>query len=209
MSDAVCTLFNSGRWNELNRCAFLTVNYHNPENLIFQHLPVKEKIENPCKNNRLEEINRMRNGIIIDTLTSVDIVEFVKCGGIILEVYEGFFCYNLECNPYTEVVTDKFEKRDLFKSQSKDLLKNLAKKIGLSVYGGNIRKDINKEYKCVTEIWMRENFDDIVKGWFPLKNGNLIVKLEDDEGVDDFDKAKPVNTMPSHFGSFILSIVKD
>ena len=205
MNDVICTLFNSGRWNELNRSAFLTVKYHNPENLIFQHLPIKEKIENPYKNKRLEEINRMRNGIIIDNLTSLDIVEIVKCGGVILEVFEGFFCHNLEYNPYTEFVTNMFNKRDYFKSQGKDLLQNLAKKIGLSVYGGNIRKDINEEYKCVTENWMRENFDDRVKEWFPLKNGNLIVKLKDDEGVDDFDKTKSVNTMPSHFGSFILS----
>ena len=60
---------------------------------------------------------------------------------------------------------------------------------------------------------MRENFDDRVKEWFPLKNGNLIVKLEDDEGVDDFEKAKSVNTMPSRFGSSISShskrLVKD
>ena len=205
MNDSICTLFNSGRWNELNRSAFLTVKYHNPENLTFQHLPVDEKVKNPSKNNRLEEINRMRNGIIIDILTSVDIVEIVKCGGIILEIFEGFFCHNLEYNAYKEFVTDMFEKRDLFKSQGKDLLQNLAKKIGLPVYGGNIRKDINEEYKCVTETWMRENFDDRVKEWFPLKNGNLIVKLEEDEGVDDYDKAKSVNTMPSHFGSYILS----
>ena len=205
MNDSICTLFNSGRWNELNRSAFLTVKYHNPENLIFQHLPIKEKIENPYKKNRLEEIIRMRNGIIIDTLTSIDIVEIVKCGGVILEVYEGFFCHNLEYNLYTEFVTDMFEKRDLFKSQGKELLQNLAKEIGLSVYGGNIRKDINEEYKCATENWMRENFDDRVKEWFRLKNGNLIVKLEDDEVVDDNDKAKSINTMPSHFGSYILS----
>ena len=147
MSDSICSLFNSGRWDELNRSAFLTIEYHNPENLISQHLPVKEKIKNPYKNNRLEEINRMRNGIIIDTLTSVDIVEIVKYGGVILEVFGGFFCHNLNFNPYTEFVTDMFEKRDLFKSQGKDLLQNLAKKIGLSVYGGNIRKDINEEYR--------------------------------------------------------------
>ena len=128
MADAICTLFNSGRWNELNRSAFLTIKYHNPENLIFQHLPVKEKIKNPYKNNRLEEINRMRNGIIIDTLTSTDIVEIVKYGCEILEVYEGFFCHNLEFNPYTEFVTDMFQKRDMFKSQGKYLLQNLAKK---------------------------------------------------------------------------------
>ena len=205
MNDAICTLFNSGRWDELNRSAFLTIKYHNPENFIFQHLPIKEKIKNPYKNNRLEEINRMINGIIIDTLTSVDIVEIVKCGGVILDVYEGFFCHNLEFNPYTEFVTDMFNKRDYFKSQGKDLLQKLAKTVGLSVHGGNIRKDIKEEYKCVTENWMKENFDDRIKEWFPLKNGNLIVKLQNDEEVDDFDKAKSVNAMPSHFGSYILS----
>ena len=59
----------------------------------------------------------MRNGIVVDTLTSIDIVEIVKPGGVVLDVYEGFFCHNLEFNPYTEFVTDMFEKRDLFKSQ--------------------------------------------------------------------------------------------
>ena len=111
MIESICTLFNSGRWNELNRTAFLTIKYFNPENLIFQHLPKKEKIKNQYKNNRLEEINRMRNGIIIDTLTGIDIVEIVKCGGIILEIYESFFCHNLEFNLYTEFVTAMFEKK--------------------------------------------------------------------------------------------------
>ena len=75
----------------------------------------------------------------------------------------------------------------------------------MSVYSSNSRKDINEKYKCVTENWMSENFDDRVKEGFPLKNGNLTVKLEDDEGVDDCDNAKSVNTMPSHLGSCILS----
>ena len=147
----------------------------------------------------------MRNGIIVDTLTGVAIVEIVKCGGVILEVFEGFFCHNLEYNPYTEFVTYMFEKRDLFKSQGKDFLQNLARKIGLSVYGGNIRKDINEEYTCLTENWMRRNFDDKIKEWFSLRNGNFVVKLEDDECVVDYDKAKSINTVPFHFGSFILS----
>ena len=186
MSDAVCSFFNSGRWNETNRCAFLAVKYHNPEILIFQHLPVREKIINPYKNNRLKEINRMRNGIYLYTLTSVDSVEIVICGGNFLDIYEGLFCHNPKYNHYTEFVADMFEKRDLFDSHGKDLLQNLCKKIGLSVYGRKIRKDIDEEYKCVTDTWMKENFDDRVKEWFPLENGNLIVRLEDDEGVDDF-----------------------
>ena len=100
LNESICSLLNGGIWNELIRSVFLTVKYHNPENLIFQHLSVKEKIKNPYKNNRLEELNRMRNGIITDTLTSVDIVEIVKCRGVTLEVFEGFFCHNLEYSPY-------------------------------------------------------------------------------------------------------------
>ena len=52
---------------------------------------------------------------------------------------------------------------------------------------------------------MKENFDDRVREWFPLKLGNILVKLYDDEGVDDYDKAKSINTMPFLFGSYILS----
>ena len=39
-----------------------------------------------------------------------------------------FFCCNLEYKPYTEFVTEKFEKRDLIKSQGRDLFQILAKK---------------------------------------------------------------------------------
>ena len=70
----------------------------------------------------------MRNGIIEDTSTSVDIVEVVKCGSKILEVFEGFFCHNLEYNPYTEFATNMFEKRELIISQGENFLQNLAKK---------------------------------------------------------------------------------
>ena len=51
---------------------------------------------------------------------------------------------------------------------------------------------------------MRENFDDRVKDWFPLKNDNLLVKLEDDLSADDYDEAKLVIRVPSRFGSYIL-----
>ena len=55
---------------------------------------------------------------------------------------------------------------------------------------------------------MRENFDDRVREWFPLKIGSLKVILENNEGVDDFDKTKSINTRPSHFGSSFLSSSK-
>ena len=49
MNESICSLFYSGRRNELSRSAFLTVKNHNSKNLVFQHLAVKEKMENPYK----------------------------------------------------------------------------------------------------------------------------------------------------------------
>ena len=69
----------------------------------------------------IEEINRSRNGVIIDTLNYVDIVEIVECRAVILEVFEGVFCHNMQYNPYTEFVNDIVGKRDLYKEQGKDL----------------------------------------------------------------------------------------
>ena len=51
---------------------------------------------------------------------------------------------------------------------------------------------------------MKENDDDRFKEWWPLKNGDLIVKLEDDSGVDDHDIAKLINQMSCDLGSYIL-----
>ena len=49
MIEPKCSLFNSGRWNELKRSAFLLLKYRNPKSLFFQQLPVKGKIKTPTK----------------------------------------------------------------------------------------------------------------------------------------------------------------
>ena len=51
--------------------AILKIKHYNPKNLIVQHLPVKEK-------EKKIEINRTRNGYIIDHLTSVVYKKFLK-----------------------------------------------------------------------------------------------------------------------------------
>ena len=76
------------------------------------------------------------------------------------------------------------------------MLQGLFKKVNNSVYGGNIRKDNNDQYKCLPENWMKENYDDRVQEWWPLKNGNLIVGIEFDTGVEDQDLANSNNQMP-------------
>ena len=69
----------------------------------------------------------------------------------------------MQYNPYTEFVNDIVAKRDADKKQGKDLLQTLAKKIANPVYGGNIRRDVNDQFKCVTNKWMKENYDERVK----------------------------------------------
>ena len=83
MTDVYVEACNNQTYNEDgDESAILTIKYHNPPNLIFQHLPIKEKFKKI-------EVNRMRNGYIIDTLTSVDIQEIVKIGGKVIDIYEG------------------------------------------------------------------------------------------------------------------------
>ena len=43
----------------------------------------------------------MRNGYILDTLTSVDIQEIVKIGGKVIEIYEGvIYRENFKVSPF-------------------------------------------------------------------------------------------------------------
>ena len=80
MNNELVEKFNNSNFTQGS--AILKIKYYNPRDLIVQHLPIKERV------NKIE-INRMRNGYIIDTLTSVDFQEIVKIGGKVIEIYEG------------------------------------------------------------------------------------------------------------------------
>ena len=83
MNKTYVDAFNNQVFNQDGiESAILRIKYYNPPHLIFQNLPVKEKVENI-------EVNRMRNGYIIDTMTSVDIQETVKAGGRVIKIFEG------------------------------------------------------------------------------------------------------------------------
>ena len=82
--------------------AVLKTKYYNPPYLIFQHLPVKEKVKNI-------EVNRVRNGYIVDTLTRVEIQEVVKNGGKVIRIYEGVLCReNLKSSLFRKVIGKLF-----------------------------------------------------------------------------------------------------
>ena len=80
MNDELAEKYKTGNFNQ-GSAIFKNKNY-NPKNLIVQHFPVKDRAKKI-------EINRMRNGYIIDTLTSVDFQEVTKIGGKVIEFYEG------------------------------------------------------------------------------------------------------------------------
>ena len=134
---------------------------------------------------KYEEINRFRNGDITQHLTSVDIKEVVRSGGYIVEILEGFICDILEYIPFKRFIKDLTEKRIKFREENKTLLQTINKKVSKSGYGGCIRKDIEESCKCVTQSWMKtENHDSVIER-FPLKNGNIMVKIKNKEGVHD------------------------
>ena len=69
---------------------------------MFQHLLIKEKVKKI-------EVNRMRNGYIVDTITSLDICKIVKIGGRVIEIYDGvLYRENFKVGPFRKVIEKLF-----------------------------------------------------------------------------------------------------
>ena len=64
-------------------------------------------------------------------------------------------------------------------------MQGLAKLIMNSPYGLQIRRDISESYYCKSETWMKTEFDGNVLDYWRLPNGNYIVKMKKDDGLDD------------------------
>ena len=107
MNDVYVEEFNNQTFNQDgDESALLTNIYYTPPNLVLQHLPVKEKVK------KKTEVNRMRNGHIVDTLTSVCVCEIVKKGGKVVEIYEGvIYRENFKMSPFRKVIEKLFALR--------------------------------------------------------------------------------------------------
>ena len=111
--------FNNGNFN--HGSAILKTKYYKPRDLTIQHLPVKKK-------EKQIEINSMRNGYIIDTLTSVDIREIVKIGGRVIEIYEGvIYREDFKICPIRKVIDKLFALRQKYKDENNDVMQLLVK----------------------------------------------------------------------------------
>ena len=195
MNDELVNKFNTCNFNQGS--AILKIKYYNPRDLIVQHLPIKELV------NKME-INRMRNGYIVDTLTSVDIQEIVKIGSKVIQIFEGvIYRENFKVSPFRKVIDKLFALRQKYKDENNDVMQLLVKLLMNSLYGENIRKDIEEKFVCKSEMWMQTEYDERVKDYWKISGINYIVKMIDDAGFED--EVKKLNTMPLHLGAFVLS----
>ena len=195
MNNEIVEKFNNQTFNQGS--AILKIKYYNPKNLIVQHIPIKEK-------EKKIEINRMRNGYIIDILTSVDIQEIVKIGGRVEKIYEGvIYRENFKVSPFRKVIDILFKLRQKYKDEGNEVMQLLVKLLMNSLYGEQIRKDIEEKFLCKSQMWMETEYDEKVKDYWKISGINYIVKMIDDKGLED--EIKKINTMPLHLGAFVLS----
>ena len=79
----------------------------------------------------------------------------------------------------------------------------LVKLLMNSLYGENIRKDIEENFTCKSEYWMQTEYDERVKDYWKISGIIYIVKMVDDRGLED--EVKKLNTISLHLGAFVLS----
>ena len=135
MNDIYVEAFNNRTFNhDGNESGILKAKYYNPSDLIFQYLPIREKVKNT-------ELNRMRNGCIVDVITFVDIQEIVKIGGKVIRIYEEVISrQNFKISPFRKVIEKLFASRQKYKDEGNDLMQGLVKLIMNSLYGIQVRK---------------------------------------------------------------------
>ena len=98
-----------------------------------------------------------------------------------IEIYEGvIYRENFNISPFRRVIEKLFALRQKCKDKKNDLMQGLIKLIMNSLHGVQIRRDINESYYCISETWMKTEFDEIVLDYWRLRNENYIVKMEKD-----------------------------
>ena len=96
-----------------------------------------------------------------------------------------------------------FALRKKYRDERNELVQVFFKLLMNSLHGVQIRKNINKFYKCKSQYWMETVDDDIVLDKWRLTNGNYIVKPKKDDILDGDNDLR--NTIRSHLGVLILS----
>ena len=82
----------------------------------------------------------MRNGYIVDSLTSAVIQEIVKNGGEAIEPYECvIYRQNFKISTFKKVIDKLFELRQKYEDENKDVMQLLVKLFMNYLYGEQMR----------------------------------------------------------------------
>ena len=91
----------------------------------------------------------MRNGYVIVTLKSVDFQESVKIAGKVKETYEGVsHRENFQASTFKKVIDKVFALRQKYKDENNEVMQLLVNLLLNSLYGEQIRKDIEEKFAC-------------------------------------------------------------
>ena len=96
-----------------------------------------------------------------------------------------------------------FALRQKYNDDNNEVGQLLVKFLMNSLYGEQIRKDIEKKIACKSELGMELNYDEKVIEYWKVSHGNYIIKLIDDPRLED--GVRKLNTMPLPVGAFVLS----
>ena len=78
-----------------------------------------------------------------------------------------------------------FALRQKYKDEGNDVMQLLVKLLMNSLYGENIRKDIEEKFSCISETWMQTEYDERILDYWKISNISYIVKMIDDKGLED------------------------
>ena len=87
-----------------------------------------------------------------------------------------------------------FALRQKYKDEVNDVMQLLVKLLMNSLYGENIRKDIEEKVACKSEAWMMSEYDERVREYWKISGNNYIVEMIDDAVWED--EVRKLNTMP-------------
>ena len=91
----------------------------------------------------------------------------------VIEIYEGvLYRENFETPPFRKVIEKLFGLRQKYKDEHNDLMQKIVKFIMNSLYGVQIRKDIDQSYKCKSQHWRETEYDENVLDYWKLPNKN-------------------------------------
>ena len=86
-------------------------------------------------------------------------------------------------SPFRKDLEKLFASRQKYKDEGNDLMQGLVIIILNSLYGVQIRRDIDEFFKCKPQHWMETEYNENVLHYWKIPNGNFTVELEKDIGL--------------------------